>query len=104
MIPDAAKHADFKGHIEQIELTDPLGGFAEIDTVAKRAHGYLLYADKVIANMTGGSTLMGVIVQRLVEDAQKLDRPVKRFALIDRRSQDEQDSDPFVQGDFHWLD
>ena len=103
-IPEAAEEACFKGHIEQIELADPLGGFAEIDTVAERAHGYLLYADKVIANMTGGSTLMGVIVQRLVEDAQKLDRPVKRFALIDRRSQDEQDSDPFVQGDFHWLD
>ena len=104
MIPDAAKHADFKGHIEQIKLADPLGGFAEIDTVAERAHGYLLYADKVIANMTGGSTLMGVIVQRLVEDAQKLDRPVKRFALIDRRSTEEQDSDPFVESDCHWLD
>ena len=104
MMPDAAKHADFKGHIEQIELADPLGGFAEIDEVAERAHGYLSHADEVVANMTGGSTLMGVIVQRLVEDAQKLDRPVKRFALIDRRSQDEQDSDPFVESDCHWLD
>ena len=104
MMPDAAKHADFKGHIEQIELADPLGGFAEIDEVAERAHGYLSHADEVVANMTGGSTLMGVIVQRLVEDAQKLDRPVKRFALIDRRSTEEQDSDPFVESDCHWLD
>ena len=94
----------FKGHIEQIKLTDPIGGFNEINAIAKLAHNYLLYADKVIANMTGGSTLMGVIVQRLVEDAQKLDRPVKRFALIDRRLTEEQDSNPFVQGDFHWLD
>ena len=35
--------------------------------------------------MTGGTTLMGLIVQRLVEEAQKLDRTVRRFALIDRR-------------------
>ena len=103
-IPDAASQAGFKGHIEQIELADPLGGFDEIHKVAERVHGYLLYADEVIANMTGGSTLMGVIVQRLVEDAQKLDRPVKRFALIDRRPTEEQDSDPFVRGDSYWLD
>ena len=103
-ISDAAEHAGFNGHVEQIELGDPLGGFDEINAVAGRAHGYLLYADEVIANMTGGTTLMGIIVQRLVEDAQKLDRPVKRFALIDRRTTHEQDSDPFVQGDSHWLD
>lgn len=103
-IPDAAENAGFKGHIEQIELTDPLGGFADIDVVAERARGYLPYADAVIANITGGSTLMGVIVQRLVEEAQKLDCPVKRFALIDRRSIDEQERDPFVKGESHWLD
>ncbi len=103
-IPDAVKEANFKGHVEQIKLIDSLGGFEEIDEVAERVHGYLLYAEEVIANMTGGSTLMGVIVQRLVEDAQKLDRPVKRFALIDRRTTEEQDSDPFVQGDSHCLD
>ena len=33
--------------------------------------------------MTGGSTLMGVIVQRLVEDVQKMDRPVICFAFVD---------------------
>ena len=103
-IPEAAEHVGFDGYIAQIELVDPLGGFDEIDALAERAHPYLLSADEVIANMTGGSTLMGLIVQRLVEEAQKLDRPVKRFALIDRRPPAEQDSNPFVQGDSHWLD
>lgn len=103
-IPDAASQVGFKGHIEQIELADPLGGFDEIDAIAERAHDYLLSTDAVIANMTGGSTLMGIIVQRLVEEARKLSRPVKRFALIDRRPTADQDSDPFVQGDSYWLD
>ena len=38
-IADPAKHAGFKGHIKQIELADPFGGFDEIDAVAERAHG-----------------------------------------------------------------
>ena len=54
--------------------------------------------------MTGGSTLMGVIVQRLVEDVQKLDRQVKCFALIDRRPIHGLDRDSFVWRDAHWLD
>lgn len=101
---DAAREAGFKGHIEQIKLEDPLGGFSEIDIVAESARDYLSYADEVRANITGGTTLMGVIVQRLVEDAQELSRPVRRFALIDRRPQEEQDSDPFKVGESHWLD
>lgn len=103
-IPDAAREAGFKGHIEQLKLDDPLGGFAEIDAVTESAHDYLLYADEVRANITGGTTLMGVIVQRLVEDAQELRQPVRRFALIDRRSQEEQENDPFQKGESHWLD
>ena len=90
--------------MKQIELADPHGGFDEIDKAAKQARRDLLDADEVLANMTGGTTLMGLIVQRLVEEAQKLDRTVRRFALIDRRLPVEQDSDPFVQSDCHWLD
>ena len=101
---DAASEAEFKGHIERIKLEDPLGGFDEIDAIAESAQGYLSYAEEVRANITGGTTLMGVIVQRLVEEAQELNRPVRRFALIDRRPQEEQDSDPFVEGESHWLD
>ncbi len=70
----------------------------------KQARPYLLGADEVIANMTGGTTLMGLVVQRLTEEAQKLDRSVRRFALIERRPPAEQDSDPFVQGDCRWLE
>ena len=103
-IADAAKHAAFINDIEKIELTDPHGGFGEINTAVTQARRYLLEADEVVVNMTGGTTLMGIIVQRLAEEAQKLDRSVRRFALIDRRPTKEQDKNPFVQGDSHWLD
>ena len=87
-----------------IELVDPHGGFDEITKAVDQVRPYLLEADEVVANMTGGTTLMGIIVQQLVEEAQKLDRPVRRFVLIDRRPPARQDQDPFVQSDCHWLD
>ena len=103
-VPEAAKHAGFAGCVHQIQMADPQGGFNEIDEITKQARQSILRADEVVANMTGGTTLMGIVVQRLVEGAQKLDRPVRRFVLIDRRSPDEQASNPFVEGDSCWLD
>lgn len=104
-IGEACEHAGFQGSIEQIELTDPFSGFDEIGALAGKAGHHLLAADEVVANVTGGTTLMGLIVQQLVEEAEKkLDRPVRRFALIDRRPPAEQDRDPFVQGEHHWID
>ena len=103
-IDDAANHAAFTGGITPIELVDPHGGFDEIEEAVDQARRHLLEADEVVANMTGGTTLMGIIVQQLVEEAQKLDRPVRRFVLIDRRLPEQQDQDPFVQSDCHWLD
>ena len=103
-ITDATCHAAFAGKTESIELIDPHGGFKEITKAVDQVRPYLLEADEVVANMTGGTTLMGIIVQQLVEEAQKLDRPVRRFVLIDRRPPEQQDHDPFVQSDCHWLD
>ena len=103
-VPEAAKHADFAGCIDQIRIDDPQGGFDEIDEITQQARQYLLSADEVVANMTGGTTLMGIVVQQLVEEAQKLDRPVRRFVLIDRRRPEDQASNPFVEGASCWLD
>ena len=103
-IGEAIRHAAFEGPCEQIRLDDPQGGFGEFHTAVAQVRNGLLEADEVIANMTGGTTLMGLVVQRLAEEAQKLDRPVRRFALIDRRSPAEQNDNPFVEGECHWLD
>ena len=101
---EAVEQANFTGSIHQIQMDDPQGGFGEIGEITKQTQHDLLGADEVVANMTGGTTLMGIAVQRLVEEAQKLDRPVKRFVLIDRRPSNEQESHPFVEGDSCWLD
>jgi len=71
--------------------------------VAHASH-WLLEADTVPANLTGGVTIMGICVQNLVECAQRLDRPVHRFALVDRRHLTEQDAEPYIQSESHWFD
>lgn len=103
-IPEAAAYAAFKGEIEPIELADPHGGYSEICQTVEKARRALLDADKVVANMTGGTTLMGLVIQQMTEEAQNLDRPTRRFALVDRRPPAEQDAEPYVQGGIYWLD
>ncbi len=102
-VTEAARRAGYDGLWEKLVLEDPYGGFSEIDRLVAGARRWLFEADTVLANLTGGTTLMGVLVQQLVEQAQRLDRPVRRFALIDRRPPAEQDAHPYVQSEHHWL-
>jgi hypothetical protein len=103
-VEEAADRATFTGKIDKLVVRDAFSGFGEISDLLKTARTALLQADKITANVTGGTTLMGIIVQRLVEEAQKLDRPVRRFALIDRRPPAAQESEPYIASESHWLD
>jgi len=103
-VEEAADRATFTGKIDKLVVRDAFSGFGEISDLLKTARAALLQADKITANVTGGTTLMGIIVQRLVEEAQKLDRPVLRLALIDRRPPAAQESAPYVASEVCWLD
>lgn len=103
-IDEAAQRAGFSGVIRRLSVTDPHGGFDELTRVRSEAGDWLLHADEIVANLTGGTTLMGLMVQQLVEAGSRLSRPFRRFALIDRRPPAVQDSDPWVQSDHCWID
>lgn len=89
-----------------IQMSDPHYGFAEartaIDTPGLRA--LFASAGEVVVNMTGGTTAMTQVVQRLAEDARGLGAVVRRIALVDRRSPDEQRRDPYVPAETVDLD
>ena len=53
---------------------------------------HLVAANEVFVNLTGGTTLMGLLAQRIGEEARRLGRSVRRFGLVDRRSPAEQDA------------
>ena len=103
-VPEALSRAAFSGEHFLLRLEDPHAGIDEIKTLVKASRQYLSSADKVSVNITGGTTLMGVVAEDVAQEARKLARPVRRFALIDRRSQGEQKDSPFVEGDILWLD
>ena len=70
----------------------------------ERARPHLLEASAVLINLTGGTTLMGLLAERLHSAARSLDRPVRRFGLIDPRSAQAQLDDPYHPGRALWLD
>lgn len=103
-VTEAARRAGFENAITSLVMDDPHAGVGEIETLIAGAEAELLQADSIDANLTGGTTVMGIAVQKLVDRAGKLDRPVRRFALIDRRPPAEQDAEPWVESDVYWLD
>ena len=104
MIDEAVQQAAFTGPIQRVTVNDPHGGFGELPRVRSEAGNWLLHADEIVANLTGGTTLMGLMVQQLVETGGRLSRPFRRFALIDRRPPSVQDTEPWVRSDHCWID
>lgn len=100
---DAAARAGFGGELEMLRV-DAYGGRPEIERVVAELRRSLFTAERVVVNVTGGTTLMGLVAEAIAAEARKLARPVRRFGLIDRRPPKEQDLDPYQVGEPFWLD
>ncbi len=92
------------GDLRSEVLADPYGGRGEVDGLVHRVRGLLARAEQVRVNLTGGTTLMGLVVERIAEEAVRLGVQVRRFLCLDRRSREEQECDPFVPGELAWLE
>ena len=103
-VEPATREAGFRGGVSVLEIGDVHQGFDELKRLREEASRDLLGASTVVASLTGGTTMMGIAVQELVRDAQRLGREAARFALIDRRGPDEQERRPYVAAEAHWLD
>ena len=103
-IAEAASRAGHAGAIEPLRLDDPYGGTAEIPGLEKAAQRHFIGTEEVLVNVTGGTTLMGLVAEALASTARGLARPVRRFGLIDRRPPDRQMADPYRMGEPFWLD
>ncbi len=105
-VAEAAKQAGFQGECKPLVISDPHGGYTEDEQQRFRAEAsrWLLESDEILVNLTGGTTLMGMAVQHLMDRGRDLDRPYFRFVLIDRRPPEQQRADPYVKGEVRWLD
>ncbi|MHB2015969.1 MAG: CRISPR-associated DxTHG motif protein [Candidatus Xenobia bacterium] len=102
-IDGALSRAAWKGHVELLHLEDPYGGRAELDRLTRIARAELVGRDEVLVNITGGTTLMGLLAEAIAVQARDLACPVYRFGLIDKRPSDVQESDPYQIGEAFWL-
>lgn len=59
---------------------------------------------EVVVSVTGGTTAMARVAERLGEDALGLGAPVRRIALIDRRPAAEKRREPYMLSDVVDLD
>jgi hypothetical protein len=103
-VPEALSQAGFDGEHLLLRLEDPYAGKDERKRIIREARRELAAADEVLVNITGGTTLIGVVAEDLAHEARRFVRPVRRFALIDKRPPEQQKREPFVEGDILWLD
>lgn len=101
---EALDAADFSGERYELVVADPYGGVDALGDVRRQARRYLIDSASICANLTGGTTFMGLIVDAIVEDADRLARDVRRFGLIDTRPSAVQRADPYHAADAFWLD
>ena len=118
MVDEALRtHGKYEGAIDTLIFQDPQGGVSELGRITASARQFLEDAKEVVVNVTGGTTLMGVAVEKIASHAQKMasshapqtarnsqESRVRRIGLIDRRPREQQESDPYVVGDVIWID
>lgn len=96
--------ASYKGSMEIHKMKEPFLGFQEARPIVKEIEKNLLLADKIICNITGGTTAQQYIVQAIYEKAQYLEKDVYRIAFVDRRDVLEQKNNPYLAGEMIKLD
>lgn len=84
-------------------MEDPHSGFGEVRGANIAANDYLLDADLVYINITGGTTALQYLVQEIGRHAKEFNRKVLQVAMVDRRSPQEQKEEPYVLGEIITL-
>lgn len=80
-------------------------GINEFDRLVAESASTLFEADEIHANFTGGTSLMGALIHKLVARSRReYQRVVREFVLIDRRTPQEQRDKPWELGEIYYLD
>lgn len=103
-VQEALEHAGGPPVTIRLRLDDPFAGLEERKRILAEARPHLLESEHVVVNITGGTTLMGLLAETITAEARSLGIPVRRFGLIDRRPPQEQTSNPYVAGEPLWLE
>lgn len=86
-------------HLAFVALRDAKAGIEEKDQVVDRHDLLLASSERIVHCLTGGSTLTNFVAAELAERAENLNVPVRRIGLVDRRTREQQERDPYQLGD-----
>jgi hypothetical protein len=98
-LEEIAKSANWSGNQTFYIMKDPFTGFDETESVFKRFQNSILKAEQIVINITGGTTAMQHVIQHVSHKIQRFGKDIRLFALVDRRSPDEQRKNPYVIGE-----
>jgi len=99
-IPEILERARWAGASPRVlTMEDPHAGFEETERLKADALPSLLEAEEVVANQTGGTTAMQFVIQSICKELEKYDVPLEEVALVDRRSPEQQRTDPYQVGE-----
>lgn len=85
-------------------LHDPFRDLEAARALTAQARPHLAQAEELVLNLTGGTTLMGLAVEWMGEEARRLGRRVRRLVVLDLRPREEQEREPYVLGEAVWLE
>lgn len=100
LVAEACRRAGWDpARVRSFRVEDPHACFGDLDRLLDEARPALLEAREVVVNVTGGTTAMQYLAERLADEAGRLGVPARRHACIDRRSAAEQEREPYVLGE-----
>jgi hypothetical protein len=98
-LDEIKKESNYNGDIKSIVFEDPHAGFSESKRIVEDSRKYLVDADEIVINITGGTTAIQHAVNEIAREAEGLGKKVRQIALVDRRPVEEQRGKPYVAGE-----
>lgn len=95
---EALDRAAFAGQRVLLSFRNPFSGLEERRQLREEATRHVLAAETTHVNLTGGTSLMGLLSEEIANVARRYQRLAERFILIDERPYQQQLAHPFVEG------
>lgn len=99
-VPEILEKAGFSGKHHVVLVNDPFTGVDEVEKVVEEARKYLEEngVREVVINLTGGTSLLGYMVER-IRDVIRYGKKITTVLAVDRRPYEEQKENPYVVGE-----
>jgi CRISPR-associated Csx2 family protein len=95
--------AGWNGDLNYYVMREPFTGFAEVKWLMEAMQSYASRCERIVVNITGGTTAMQYAVQQVADDYRAAGREIELIALVDRRPPAEQGANPYVPGEIIFI-